>query len=200
MRRIFALLLVTPLLANCSDTATPATPSDAVATLEESSIEEYGPLEGETPVGGWLLADGEPAADEVMADEVTAMGAPATGAVMVFGNPDAGSNFPPATHDASLHAKWGIVPGTVVIDRGQKVTFNVNPGHRVGIYKPGTGPKDINVGTGNFILDATNRLALQAAPQPTISLTFHNPGRYLVICAVRRHFVLANQYGWVIVR
>lgn len=198
MRRFLALLLVTPILASCSDAAAPVSPSSAVPSLDESSLDqslEDWAASGESPVGDWILP-----LEEAQLDEVTLQGAPATGAVMVFGNPDAGTAYPPGVHDMSMHAKDRIIPATVVIDRGQKVTFNVNPGHRVGIYKPGTRPEDIAVGTGNFILDTNNRLALQAAPVPSLSFTFHNPGRYLIICAVRRHFVVANQYGWVIVR
>ena len=165
MRRVFALLLVTPLLVNCSDSATPVAPPAAMLANEESP----------------------------------AQSTPST-AVMVLGNPDAGTPYPPQTHDQSLHGKDRMIPGTVVIDAGGTVTFQVNRGHRVAIYDDGTRPEDIVVGTGPGVSDPTNRLALQPAPTPTYSYTFQEPGRYLVICAITRHFVVANMYGWVIVR
>ena len=166
MRRLFALLLVTPLLANCSDPATPLSPSGAGPALDAS------PLQG-----------------------------PSSSAVMVFGNPDAGTHFLPAgSHDQSFTARDKIIPGTVVISAGGTVTFKVNPGHRVAVYNDGTRPEDIKVNPGPFVFDATNRLFLQPAPTPTVSYTFAAPGRYLVICAVSRHFTQANMYGWVIVR
>ena len=194
-RRAFALLLLTPLLANCTDAATPVAPSDPVAPsvrLDESPGGEWGPS-----FGDWELAPGESQPDESSPLQV----AHATGAVMTFGNPDAGTAFtPPGSHDQSFHARDRVNPGAVVIDAGQKVTFQVYPGHRVAIYKPGTKPDDIAVTTGTFVLDPTNRLAIQSAPVPVLSFTFHNPGKYLVICAFTRHFVDANMWAWVIVR
>jgi plastocyanin len=165
LRRVFALLLVTPLLANCSDPATPVAPSGAVLMNEVSPLEST----------------------------------PST-AVMVLGNPDAGTPYPPQSHDQSLHGKDRMIPGTVVIDAGGTVTFEVYRGHRVAIYDEGVRPEDILVGPGPFVLDPTNRLALQPGPTPTYTYTFNEPGRYLVICAATRHFVVANMYGWVIVR
>jgi plastocyanin len=165
LRRVFALLLVTPLLANCSDSPTPVSPPGAVPAFDAS------PPQG-----------------------------PSSSAVMVFGNPGAGTHFsPPGSHDQSFTARDKINPGAVVISAGGTVTFQVNPGHRVAIYNDGTRPEDITVGPGPTVLDPTNRLYLQPAPG-TVSYTFAAPGRYLVICAVRRHFVEANMYGWVIVR
>ncbi|HEX2208175.1 MAG TPA: hypothetical protein VHG93_10875 [Longimicrobium sp.] len=165
MRRVFALLLVTPLLANCSDSATAVAPSGAVVAHGESPLQSAH-----------------------------------SSAVMVFGNPKAGTNYPPGSHDQSLHGKDRIIPGTVVISAGETVTFQVNPGHRVAVYDDGTRPEDIKANPGPFVLDPTNRLALQPAPTPTYTFTFTEPGRYLVICAISRHFFVANMYGWVIVR
>ena len=202
MRRIFALFLATPILASCSDSVTPVASSGPAASLEAAPLEVV-----VSPVDPWA----ESALDEWTLDNWTLgwsaaeqsplQGAPGTGAQMDFGNPEAGTAyFPPGVHDQSFHGKDRLIPGTVVIDRGQKVTFRVYPGHRVAIYKPGVRPEDINPGTGTFVLDPTNRQALQGVPVPELYYTFHNPGRYLVICAIRRHFVEANMYGWVIVR
>ena len=164
MRRVFVLLLATPLLANCSDSATPVAPSGAVLATGESPLQSA-----------------------------------SSSAVMVVGNPNAGTDFPPGSHDQSLHGKDRFIPGTVVIPAGGTVTFQVKPGHRVAIYDDGTRPEDITVGPGPVVVDPTNRLALQPRPG-TFAFTFEKPGRYLVICVVTRHFVVANMYGWVIVQ
>lgn len=202
MRRILALLLVTPLLANCSESATPLTPSGRTNPLAQSpraDVSTEFPLEAgwtDSALDNWTLEDwtAQPFGD---AQIQSAPGA--TDVTMFFGNPKTGTDYPPG-HDASFHARDNIIPGSVAIDVGQKLTFVVFPGHRVAIYKPGTRPQDIAVGPGPFVLDPTNRLALQAAPVPQLSITFHQPGKYLVICAVTRHFVDAKMYGWVHVR
>jgi plastocyanin len=109
-----------------------------------------------------------------------------------------------------------LVPGTVVIDAGGTVTFNVprfSP-HQVSIYGPGKRPEDV---------DATNLVAMPtgcpggvariadpdllvqayvqscAPPAVPITHTFTTPGRYLVICSFNPHFQI-GMYGWVIVR
>jgi plastocyanin len=199
MRRVFALLLVTPLLANCSDSVTPVAPSEPsgpLHTLVESPLDDAWT---ESPLDNWTLEEWT-LGQSTLAESPLQV-APGTGALMEFGNPLAGSPFPPGAHDRSFHGADRVVPGTVVIDAGQKVTFRVYPGHRVAIYKPGKRPEDVSANNpGPFVLDPTLRLALQAAPVPVISFTFFQPGRYLVICAVKSHFFVANMYGWVIVR
>jgi plastocyanin len=193
MRRVFALLLLTPLLANCSDSAMPVAPAGAV--LSEGDV----PTEVEWPAeeNWWTPEDMISLPDE----EISTLAAPATNVVMTFGNPDAGTAYPPGTHDASFHGKDRVIPGTVVIDAGQTVKFMVLTNHRVAIYKPGVRPEDITAtNPGPFILTpSTGRLALQAAPGNPV-FQFNVPGRYLVICAVKNHFFVANMYGWVIVR
>ena len=201
MRRIFALLLVAPFLASCSDPATPVAPPGAALSLAESPLqsppspgwETGSPLDAWTPEE-WL------AQQELLLQESPLQGGPGIGEFMEFGNPEAGTPYPPQVHDQSLHGKDRVIPGTVVIDAGHKVTFRVYPGHRVAIYKDGTRPEDITVGPGPFVLDPTNRIALQSAPVPTLAYPFLQPGRYLVICAATRHFVVAKMYGWIIVR
>ncbi len=193
MRRVFALLLLTPLLASCADSATPVAPAGAVLSEGDVPTEEAWPTEENWWTAGDVLT-------LVSEEEISAQGAPSSGELMVFGNPDAGTAYPPGVHDQSFHGKDRVIPGTVVIDAGQTVKFGVYAGHRVAIYKDGVRPEDITVNPAAvFVLDPTNRLALQAAPGNPV-LKFNVPGRYLVICAVRRHFVEANMYGWVIVR
>ena len=187
MRRVFALLLITPLLANCADSATPVAPPGSMLANEEIVDEE-----------SWT----EESWNAGFANEESPLQSMPSSAVMVLGNPDAGTSYP-AGHDQSLHGKDRMIPGTVVIPAGGTVTFRVFPGHRLAIYNDGTQPEDINLAIGNasFLLDPTNRIALQGAPVPLITFTFNRPpGRYLVICAVRRHFVVARMWGWVIVQ
>ena len=183
MRRLFVLLLLTPLLANCSDSATPVAPAGAMLTEGDWPTEE-----------GWI-AQGE----LLVEDEFSVQSANAP-KVMVFGNPDAGTNYPPGVHDQSFHAKDRIIPGTVVIDAGETVTFQVFPAHRVAIYDDGMRPEDIQRTPGHWLLYPTGRLFLQPAPVPQFTLKFVRPGKYLVICAINSHFFEANMWGWVIVR
>jgi plastocyanin len=123
-----------------------------------------------------------------------------------FGNPNAGTVFPPAEHDASFHAYDKINPRNVVISAGGSVDFEVFGFHQVAIYEPGVTPDDIDVPpfppeSNIFIDDATDRLFLGA---PTASVTsppgtFATPGKYLMICNVTPHFAFAKMYGWVTV-
>lgn len=212
MRRFVAFLLLTPLLASCSDSVTPVAPKDAAPRHDESAVVESqdpnwvldeSPFEDSWTQDDWTNA-GTAAVEaqplDASGSDASTMSAPGTGAVMEFGHPGAGAPFP-ITHDESYHAADKVYPGTVVIDAHQAVTFKVAPGHRVAIYKPGKRPQDVVIVPGSFfIFDPTNRQALQAAPVPEIKFIFNKPGTFLVICAVTRHFVEANMYGWVHVR
>jgi len=203
MRRVFPLfLLLTPLLASCTDSATPVAPaSGPVRSLEEAPLQSAPSSEWESPLNDWTSEDwfAQQLAQQQLEGSPLQV-APESGARMEFGNPQAGTDYPPQVHDQSLHGKDRVIPGTVVVDVGQKVTFRVYPGHRVAIYKDGVRPEDIVVGPGPFVLDPTNRIVLQGAPVPEVAFIFTKPGRYLVICAATRHFVVAKMYGWVIVR
>ncbi|HEX6747854.1 MAG TPA: hypothetical protein VF092_11225 [Longimicrobium sp.] len=195
MRRIFALLLVTPLLANCSESVTPVAPSGPVHDLVQSPLDDGWT---DSPADDWTL---DAWLAQAPSEESPLQSAPGAGALMFFGHPTVGTAYPPGVHDESFHGRDRVIPGAVAINAGDKVTFRVFPGHRVAIYKPGTRPEDLVVIPGfPFVVDPTNRLAIQAAPVPVLSFTFHNPGTYLVICATTPHFVNANMYGWVHVR
>jgi plastocyanin len=194
MRRVFALLLVTPLLANCTDSATQVAPRSAAPSFDESPMES--PFEASEEL---QVASSDEASPVELVLDSPLMGAPGTGEVMEFGNPQAGTDYEAGTHDQSLHGKDRVIPGTVVIDAGQTVKFMVHPGHRMAVYKPGWRPEDITVNPTGHILDPKNRLALQPSPAPP-TYRFNVPGRYLVICVVRKHFILSKMYGYVIVR
>jgi plastocyanin len=201
MRRIFALLLLTPLLANCADSATPVASAPAGAVLSEGDVPTEPDAEGEwfTEENWWTPGDALALAEEEMS--VQAVGSPGAPAAvtMVLGNPDAGTSYPAAHHDGSFHSRDRMIPGTVSIPVGGTVKFEVLPGHRMAIYDDGVMPADIpNIGTGVGINYPVKRLFLQLNPlYPTIKFT--RPGKYLVICVVKSHFFNANMWGWVVV-
>lgn len=141
-------------------------------------------------------------------------------ATVRFGNPDAGTlRFGP--EHPSAHAFDNIIPGTVVIRAGGTVTFEVVAPHIVAIYEPGTTPEDIRLIPGvtlvnhvgppgppfipNFYINEPNgRLFIDPAPAfgppHSVQYTFDEPGRYLVICAIRPHFEIMKMYAWVEVK
>jgi plastocyanin len=151
-------------------------------------------------------------------------GNPPLTATVEFGQnaepPNVGSPFPPVPpHDQSAHAKDNLVPRTVVISQGGSVTFNIGPFHQVAIYEPGTKPEDIEVSPATledlgplspclpFVLpdlvinDTVGRTALgpsHSCSLQTWTVTFDEPGRYLVICTTLPHFDV-GMFGWVIV-
>jgi plastocyanin len=140
-----------------------------------------------------------------------------------FGSEKVGSPFPPPSgHDHSGHASHKMFPRTVTIARGGSVTFEVDEIHQPAIYAPGKEPKDVVITdqtlqdltlpclpqtlTDFVINDPVGRVAL-APPQAcdesewtTPAGTFEQPGRYLVICTTRPHFVDDQMYGWVVVK
>jgi len=214
LRRIFALLLATPLLANCSpDSAAPLAASGALHSEGEVATEgnahpDAWPAEENwfTPEDAIEISEDETSAQSdgemsTQAAGTTAVGttaAPAPGAVMRFGNPDVGSPFP-NSHDGSWHANDKINPGAVVIKSGEIVTFNIAFGHRLAVYNNGTQPKDIQPNPGPLLLYPKGRLFLQPSPTPQIKLKFVKPGKYLVLCAISKHFFEGRQWAWLIV-
>ncbi len=134
-----------------------------------------------------------------------------------FGLVDVGSGFPPPSgHDQSSHANDTMVPGTVVIDKGGSVTFEIVNPHQISIYGPGKRPEDVNTsiraampagcpnpGGNARITDPVLLVASWSnacnAPRLPITHQFNTPGRYLVICSFNPHFQI-GMYGWVIVR
>jgi plastocyanin len=197
MRRVFALLLLTPLLANCAESATPVAPAGG-AVLSEGSTEGDMPAEWPAEENWWTPGD----VIEFAEDEMSAQSAnvPKT-TVMVLGNPDAGTPYFPGVHDQSVHAKDRIIPGTVVINVGETVTFKGLLSHRLAIYNDGMKAEDIlNTNPGPFVLYPYGRLYLQPSATQQVKLKFARPGKYLVVCAIKSHFFGRNMWGWVIVR
>ena len=134
-----------------------------------------------------------------------------------FGVPNVGTGiFPPGSHDQSAHANDTLVPQSVTIDLGGRVTYRTFGAHRVAIYRPGTRPQDIDPtitipgGAGGcppvpIIADPTNFL-MYLAPQPcaggttTPTFTPTERGKYLVICAFQPHFTEFQMWGWLHVK
>jgi plastocyanin len=135
-------------------------------------------------------------------------------ATVLFGNDSAGSPFDPgAGHDRSGHARDTLIPGTVVINRGGTVTFKIGFVHQIAVYQPGKGPEDVNTSALDFssscfgiplITDSVGRIYTPPAQPCTggptsVSYTFNQPGKYLVICTLLPHFNI-KMYGWVVVQ
>ena len=140
-----------------------------------------------------------------------------------FGSDHVGSPFPPPSgHDRSGHSSHKMFPRTVTIARGGSVTFEVYPIHQPAVYGPGKEPGEIRVTAAtledltvpcvpqtleDFVIDDPNGRIALAPPQTCAETewttppgTFDQPGRYLVICTTRPHFVEDRMYGWVIVK
>lgn len=100
-----------------------------------------------------------------------------------------------------------ILPQTIRVKAGGVVNFVVAGFHNIFVYLPGRGPDDIVVpATGLFINDLTGLyyqgfqpaggpLGTPATANPSNavnrveSVSFSQPGTYLVICNVRPHFL-----------
>ena len=107
-----------------------------------------------------------------------------------------------------------LIPNTVTIKQGGSVNFIFGGTHIVAIYDDGTKPDEIDVTllepnittAGGVINDTVDRLyrgwnALNipgAQPRERVeSVTFSAPGTYLVICALKNHFVDDKMFGYV---
>jgi len=161
----------------------------------------------------FLLAATAAIAGLVIAAGVTA--SPDSTATVRFGNPTAGSPFPPPDgHDASSNAKDNLTPRTVVISALGSVAYTIERDgfHQPVVYAAGTEPGDIAVPAFPPEFFITNPGAPPAFPQiakgplhepgtPEVTWTtsFTEPGRYLVICNLTPHFGFFKMYGWVVV-
>ncbi len=116
--------------------------------------------------------------------------------------------FPNSNPIAANH--HALTPKTVKIKAGGTVNFVIGGFHNVVVYDDGTQPADINVnltvpptnGGPPLINDPNRRIyrgldpSLQSQDRVE-TVVFERPGTYLVICAVRPHFVNDGMYGFV---
>jgi plastocyanin len=102
-----------------------------------------------------------------------------------------------------------LAPFEATIKAGGAVSFIISGFHNVVVYDDGTQPQQIDATkiipgsvppglidypTGRIFRGVDPR----TVPQDRIeNVTFPNPGRYLVLCAVVPHFVNDNMYGYV---
>lgn len=116
------------------------------------------------------------------------------------------------TNQPGNPANHHVVPERIKVKAGGVVNFVVAGFHQIFVYNPGRGPGDIVVPpAGLFINDLAGlyyqgpapnvapppnlSLALNPAGAPVLaqnrveSISFDQPGRYLVICNVRGHFL-----------
>jgi plastocyanin len=187
-----------------------------VVTISCSSPAPSGP----TPVVN-VPGSASATASAESGDTSGTMAATPSSATVQFGLVDVGNGV---IGHPSGHANDTLVPGTVVIDQGGTVTFNIprfSP-HMIAIYGPGKGPKDVDTsslvvmptgcpgqaaGVPLRIDDDDLRVWEYVAPDcfpPSETVTtpntvFTEPGRYLVICTFDPHFQI-GMYGWVTVR
>jgi plastocyanin len=120
---------------------------------------------------------------------------------------------PPANGEPNHH----VLPQRIRIKKGGVVNFMVAGFHQIIVYKPKKDLDEINLtSVGPFINDgaetyyvginpAGGPLATPATANPANggnrveSVSFKDPGTYLVICNVRGHF-MDGMYAWVEVR
>ena len=93
---------------------------------------------------------------------------PDTGATVRFGNDDVGSSFPPISeHDESGNGKFNLIPRTVTIPVGGRVTYDILVRfgmHQPAVYEAGTTPDDIDIqGPFPFINDSDGRIEMGPA-------------------------------------
>jgi hypothetical protein len=103
-----------------------------------------------------------------------------------------------------------VLPFQSFVKKGGAINFIVGGGHQIAIYGNNTKPSDIDVNNTVLSTGVPNTLALIAdptnrvyrGPDPTLlgrdrteTVHFPNAGSYLVICAVRPHFVDDGMYG-----
>lgn len=122
--------------------------------------------------------------------------------------PNSGNRFavPNAPAAPNGHA---LLPFEAVVKVGGAVNFIVAGFHLITVYKPGTTPEMVDVTKlvagsvpPGLIDDDTNRVYFgvdpRTVPQDRVEVVgFNQPGRHLVICGVRPHFVNDHMYGWV---
>jgi hypothetical protein len=164
-----------------------------------------------TSLGGIALADSHGAA----AHQHPIVDGPLASAVVSFGQ---WPTEPPfnrypnvaATPAQNVHI---LAPHEAKIKAGGSVMFVIAGLHQILVYDDGTQPGDIDVNstlpttgtpTGMPPLINDPRRRLYQGPDPSLlprdrteAVSFPRPGRYLVICGVRPHFVNDRMLGYV---
>jgi plastocyanin len=115
------------------------------------------------------------------------------------------------TAQAGNKVNHQILPSRIRVRKGGVVNFIVGGFHQIMVYNRGTKPSDIAVpSTGLLINDSNNLYYTGISPidppaagvntsnafNRAESVSFAEPGMYLVICNVRPHF-LDGMYAWV---
>jgi len=136
-------------------------------------------------------------------------------AAVQFGTADVGSPFPVGpppipSHDSSPNAQFNLVPRTAVVAQNGIVTFTIGGGgptdkivrHQVAVCASGVGPDDVVIPAGAPFQINDPRCVTHGPPTTSgsVPVQFTAPGRYLVICNIRPHFVEFKMYGWVNVK
>lgn len=136
---------------------------------------------------------------------LSALAAPPDTATVAFGDESVGSgkNDPgnDVFHDSSFKANDKIRPRSVVISAGGSVDFNVDGFHQVAVCGEGVELEDVAIPPfpPNLFVDDPQCPAAAAVTQST-SVSFDEPGRYLVICNITPHLAESGMYSYVIVK
>ena len=136
---------------------------------------------------------------------IAAMAGPPMEATVQFGNEDVGSglNDPGAGvfHDSSFKANDKIRPHTVVISAGGTVDFQVAGFHQVAVCGEGIELADVTIPEfpPNLMINDADCPAAAGLFEST-SVTFNEPGQYLILCNITPHVVEAGMYSYVRVK
>ncbi len=151
-----------------------------------------------------LAAAFRPEPADAQAHDHTPVSGPLATATVSFGswiadNPGTDRFLAPPPGSRNQHT---LTPNEVTVKEGGTVNFIIAGFHLIAIYDDGTQPGQINAGSAQFIDDPVNRIyrGLNPSTQPADrveAVQFPRRGTYLVICAVRGHFVNDNMYGFV---
>ena len=128
-----------------------------------------------------------------------------------FGNPPAGAGN-----------RHEVIPTVSRVNTSRNdsggVNFIISGNHVVAIYDDGTRPEDIDpdrlvqveppITVGGGIIDDPDKRIYRGANQTAATgardrvevVHFSKPGTYLVICAIRNHFVNDGMYGFVVAK
>jgi hypothetical protein len=159
-----------------------------------------------------LIASSAMAIDESAATATVSFGLWETNPPLdrFFGNPAGGVGN---HHELIPNTATITITPTDVNDGG--VNFIISGNHVVTVYDDGTRPEEINtallvpgITTAGGVIDDPNKRIYRGPNEtgPTGArarvevVHFAKPGTYLVICALRNHFVNDGMYGFVVVK